>query len=262
MIFVSSRLQRRIQRLRDCSANLANGEKTMPETEKKQSAESRDRREELGKRFLSSGFADFGSDEILELMLYYSVPRGRAEETAKKLLNDLGSISDVLDADPDMLMKTGVSENTAVFFRMLTSVAGRYHNSAQSGTVYDSTEKLIGLFRPHYAGLNNEEFRIACFREDMSLIMTEAVSRGSGARTEVSLRTLTEMILRSGCSLAAVSHNHPNASAEPSDTDLDFTEHLVKVLKMMDVELVDHIIIGKSSGFSMKEEYPELFAAE
>ena len=89
----------------------------MPETEKKQSAESRDRREELGKRFLSSGFADFGSDEILELMLYYSVPRGRAEETAKKLLNDLGSISDVLDADPDMLMKTGVSENTAVFFR-------------------------------------------------------------------------------------------------------------------------------------------------
>ena len=234
----------------------------MPETEKKESAESSDRLGELGKRFLSSGFADFGSEEILELMLYYSVPRDRAEETAKKLLDNFGSISDILGADPDMLIKKGVSENTAVFFRMLTAVAGRYHNSARSGTVYDSTEKLIGLFRPHYAGLNNEEFRIACFREDKSLIMTEAVSKGSGARTEVSLRALTEMILRSGCSLAAVSHNHPNASAEPSDTDLDFTEHLVRVLKMMDVELLDHIIIGKGSGYSMKEEYPELFTAE
>ncbi|MGN1416892.1 MAG: JAB domain-containing protein [Oscillospiraceae bacterium] len=234
----------------------------MPRSDKETAEKSRDRRAELSRRFLSSGFEGFCSEEILELMLYFSVPRDRAEETAKKILENFSSISDVLDADPSALMKTGVSENTAVFFRMLTAVSGRYYNSARTGLVYDSTEKLIELFRPHFTGLYHEEFRIACFREDMSLIMTEAVSRGSGMRAEVSRRTIADMILRNDCSLAAVSHNHPNASAEPSDTDLRFTEGLYRVLRALDIELVDHIIIGKSSGFSVKEAYPKLFSAE
>ncbi|MGN0695396.1 MAG: JAB domain-containing protein [Oscillospiraceae bacterium] len=231
-------------------------------SEKEKPKKSSDRREELSRRFLESGFNGFCSEEILELMLYFSVPRDSAEKNAKKILEDIGSISDVLDADPNMLRKAGVSENTAVFFRMLTAVAGRYYSSARSGMIYDSTDKLIELFRPHFAGLNNEEFRIACFREDMSLIMTETVSRGSGARAEVSLRTLTEMILQNDCSLAAAAHNHPNASAEPSDADLRFTHNLYRLLKTMDIELVDHIIIGKGAGYSIKEEYPRLFAAE
>lgn len=234
----------------------------MPMSEKETPKKKTDRKEELSRRFLDSGFEGFCSEEILELMLYFSGPRDRAEETAKKILENFSSISDVLDADPTTMMKAGISENTAVFFRMLTAVSGRYYNSARSGLLYDSTDKLIELFRPHYAGLYNEEFRVACFREDMSLIMTEAVSRGSGARAEVSLRALTEMILRNDCSLAAVAHNHPNASAEPSDTDLRFTKNLYNVLKTMDIELVDHIIIGKTEGLSLKDEYPRLFSAE
>ncbi|MGN0691256.1 MAG: JAB domain-containing protein [Oscillospiraceae bacterium] len=234
----------------------------MSGSDKIKQKQTQGRRDELSKRFLNTGFEGFCSEEILELMLYFSVPRDSAEKTAKKILDNFSSISDVLDADPNTMMKAGISENTAVFFRMLTAVSGRYYNSVRSGMIYDSTDKLIELFRPHYAGLINEEFRVACFREDMSLIMTEAVSRGSGARAEVSLRALTEMILRSECSLAAVAHNHPNAPAEPSDTDLRFTKSLYKVLKTMDIELVDHIIIGKSAGLSLKEEYPKLFSAE
>lgn len=222
-------------------------------------ADNSQRRSELNRRFLSSGFDNFGEEDIIELMMYYCVPKNKARENAERLLNELGNISDILDADPRTLMKTGASEKCAVFFRVITAISGRYYNSAESGTIYDSTEKLIGLFRPHFAGLSHEEFRIACFNNDMSLIMTETVSKGSGVSADVDHRVLTEVILRNECSVAAVAHNHPNASCEPSDSDLRFTADLYRILKTMDIELADHIIVGKQSAMSLKDEYPLLF---
>lgn len=225
----------------------------------KKSCDKTARRNELNRRFLGNGFEGFTDEEIIELMLYCSGMQDMAWENAKKLLDDMGSVYDILDADPHTLMKMGVSEKCAVFFRMMTAVSGRYFNSAEADTLYDTPEKLIGLFRPHYAGLAREEFRVACFKEDMSLIVTETVSRGSGIGAEVNCRALIEVILRNECSVAAVSHNHPNASCEPSDADKRFTAELYRILDTLGIELADHIIVGRGSALSMREGYPELF---
>lgn len=225
----------------------------------KKSCDKAARRNELNRRFLENGFDDLTDEEIIELMLYCSGVQDRAGDTAKKLLRDMGCVSDILDADPYTLMKMGVSEKCAVFFRMMTAVSGRYFNSAAADTLYDTPEKLIGLFRPHFAGLAREEFRVACFKDDMSLIVTETVSRGSGIDAEVDHRALIEVILRNECSAAAVSHNHPNASCEPSDADKRFTAKLYSILQILGIELADHIIVGRGSALSMREEYPELF---
>lgn len=72
-------------------------------------------RQRMRQRFLSTGFDTFAEHEILEVLLYYAIPRIDTNEIAHRLLQHFGSLSAVFDADPQELIKVkGVSENTAV----------------------------------------------------------------------------------------------------------------------------------------------------
>ena len=85
-------------------------------------------RERLRKRFLKEGLDNFQPHEILELILFYSIPRRNTSELAHNLINHFGSFSAVLDAPVEALTQVnGISTQSAVLISMLSQVLRRYN---------------------------------------------------------------------------------------------------------------------------------------
>lgn len=83
-------------------------------------------RERMRKRFITEGAKGFADHELLELLLYYAVPRGDVNPLAHKMLAEFGTLSMLLSSDPaDISRRCGVKESTAVLLVLQSALAHR-----------------------------------------------------------------------------------------------------------------------------------------
>lgn len=211
-------------------------------------------RERVKKRFLSSGLDGFAEHEILELLLFYAIPFKDTKQTAYELLKRFGNIAGVFNADVSELVKIkNITENAAVLFKMIPPLIGVYYTENQHGAAYTNTSELAALFRPYFVGKGNNIFVFACFDRDLRMISVKQISDERGGAASVVMRTVMTEAISSGCKMAALAHNHPGASPKPSDEDVAVTRRIGSLLNAIDVELMDHIIIGSSKTYSMRD---------
>ena len=83
-------------------------------------------RKRVKERFISEGLDKFQDHQILELLLFYAVPRKDTNELAHTLLNKFRSLSGVMDAPIEVLQENGLSENAAVLIKLIPSVCSAY----------------------------------------------------------------------------------------------------------------------------------------
>lgn len=92
-------------------------------------------RERMRQEFLSGGLAHFSEPRVLELLLFYSRPRGDVNPLAHQLLETFGSLAGVLDASPtDLAQVPGMGENTVALLKLIPAVAARYLPPAPTRT--------------------------------------------------------------------------------------------------------------------------------
>ena len=85
-------------------------------------------RQRLKDRFLAEGLDNFTDIQVLELLLFYCIPRKDTNELAHVLLKRFGGLTQVLEAKPEDLMRVeGVGESTALFLNLIPA-AGRYYD--------------------------------------------------------------------------------------------------------------------------------------
>jgi DNA repair protein RadC len=212
-------------------------------------------REKMRRRFFESGLAGFAPHEIVEFLLFFTIPRQNTNEMAHRLINKFTNIADLFDAPIDALRDAGLSDNTASLFKIIPQIFPVYYASKASGETYDNCSKLKELFTYQYPGIANEQFRIACFDNNLHLINNKVyiTDIGIGTHTVVNFRKITELIVKNDTYNVAVSHNHPNALPVPSPEDINVTRNLNRLLKAIGVNLFDHIIVGRNDSFSMRE---------
>lgn len=210
-------------------------------------------RERMRKRFRETGFDGFDEHQIIELMLFYSCPRKDTNELAHNLINKFGGIAGILDASYDELTSVaGVSENTATLFKIIPKFLSIYYNSRSDGKVYDDSQKLIELFKPHFVGLTHEEFRLACFDNNLRLLSNLLISAGGPSSSPFDMRKIVEEAFRTKASSIAVAHNHPKGLPNPSNEDICATKYISRTMKALDITLLDHIVIGERSCSSVR----------
>ena len=84
-------------------------------------------RERLKERFLNEGLLGFHDHNILELLLFYVIPRKDTNEIAHELLREFGSLSAVFDADIELLKQVpGIGDNAATFIKLIPQLARAY----------------------------------------------------------------------------------------------------------------------------------------
>lgn len=211
-------------------------------------------RQRLKNRFLKDGsFDNFEPHNILEMLLFYSIPRKDTNEIAHNLLKRFGSIKNVLDASFDELVKvSGISENSATLIKILPQIARIYatHTVAED-RIFDSVDKIGDFFVSQYMGEKNEVVYLMLLANNFELIALEKIHEGDVNSSFVTPRKISDLVTKHNAAMIVLAHNHPNGIGYPSMNDIETTSHLLSLLNSFDINLIEHFVVGGNTFYPL-----------
>lgn len=213
-------------------------------------------RNRLRQRFVQEGLDHFNEINVLELLLFYCIPRKDTNEIAHRLLERFGGLENVLDATPAELSKVeGIGESAAVFLTMINAVCRMYLSKKAdvSGPLL-TPDDYFAVLRPKFLGRRNEMVYILCLDAKNKLICCRMVSEGSLHTASVSARKIAEIAISVNATSVVMAHNHVSGLAIPSHEDVIATESIAQALRAMDIILLDHVIVAEDDSISLRHE--------
>lgn len=210
-------------------------------------------RERVRSRFLQEGLDHFDEVHVLELMLFYAIPRKDTKPLARALLQRFGGFRQVLEATAEELKTVeGVGDQVAAYLTMFSSVARYYYVHAQSGRIIlDTVEKCGKFLVDHFIGRRNETVYLLSLDAKCKLLACSLIAEGDVNSANVPVRKVVETALGTNATTVILCHNHPSGLAIPSVEDRNTTERLARALSAMDICLADHIIVADSEFVSL-----------
>ena len=213
----------------------------------------KEHRQRLKNRFLKEGLDNFDELYVLELLLFYCIPRIDTNPIAHRLLEHFGSLPAVLDATPAELEKIeGVGKNASTFLSLITQV-GRYYQVKQSspGTVLRSLEQCGSYLVPYFFGRELEVVFLLCLDAKCKVLACKLVGQGSVNSANIPVRRIVEIALSANATTVVLAHNHPSGLAIPSAEDIQTTQRVAAALDAVEITLADHIVVSKDDYVSM-----------
>ena len=206
-------------------------------------------------RFLSLGATGFERHQLVELLLFFGIPRKDTNELAHRLLDTFGSISGLIGASyTELVAVKGMTPNAATLCRLIDELMDECQRERFcNDRLLDSTEKIAHYVMPHFVGLDNERVYMVCLDNNMRVLADGVLSEGSVTASEINVRQALQLALRCNATVAVLAHNHPGGQAVPSHDDIEATANMVKALAVADVRLIDHIIVAGNSYLSMSK---------
>lgn len=212
-------------------------------------------RQRMKQRFARHGLDNFDDVNVLELLLYYALPRQDTNPLAHRLLERFGSLSGVMDATEAQLRSVeGVGENAAVLLRLIPAISRRYMlNKTPNKTVVATASDAGRYFLPRFM-YEREEVLYALFLDARKMVLDcREMSRGHINAVEIPVRRLVEQALELRSSGVILAHNHPSGVVTPSMEDEHTTRVIREALALVEVELVDHVVVAGCEYSSMRE---------
>lgn len=218
-------------------------------------------RKRMKERFIKSGLDDFAPHNILELLLFYSIPRGDTNPVAHRLIDTFGSLSGVFDATPEELAKVdGVGENSAILISMIPQIARKYlEDKADTANIVGGCSDIGAFLLPKFVGRTNEALMMVSIDNKNKIISCSVVAEGTVDSAKVSRRKIMEEAIKVKATRVILAHNHPCGVAVPSSEDVVMTKEIGRLFAQVGIELVDHIIVANddyvsmaASGFAIK----------
>ena len=211
-------------------------------------------RDRLRERVRSAGAGALADYEILELLLFRSIPRADTKPRAKALLDRFGSLAEVLGAPVHLLSEVkGIGPAVAFDLKLVSTAAERMLQGEIRGRqVLSSWAQVIDYCRAAMAFETREQFRILFLDKKNALIADEVQQTGTVDHTPVYPREVVRRALELSATAIILVHNHPSGDPTPSRADIDMTRTVAETARPLGIALHDHIIIGKSGHASLK----------
>ena len=213
-------------------------------------------RSRVKQKFIKYGLAPFEEHEILELLLFFSIPQIDTNPLAHNLIREFGSLKEVLDAPLDRLKSVnGIGENSAILIRLLSSMLSKYGQlKTKQKTVLNNQNLAKSYVASLFNGVTNEQFYVICVNAKSEVVGVKELNNGSETKVDVDIRQLTNFVLQKKCDRILIAHNHPNGNPFPSDSDIGMTRKICNSCILNDIELLDHIIYSPYGVISFAEE--------
>ena len=211
-------------------------------------------RERLKNRFRTEGLDAFDEHNVLELLLFYAVPRSDTNPAAHELLDTFGSLSAVFDAPIDALVKVkGVGENAATLIKLIPALARRYEVDKNNIACLASTQLVGEYLLSRYVGKTQEIVYLICLDGKYKPLCCVAISEGIVNTVSISARRIIELALKYNAVGVVLAHNHPGGIALPSNDDISTTFMIRDALRTINVKLLDHIVVADGDYVSMAD---------
>ena len=212
-------------------------------------------RQRMKERFLSEGLDNFSDIQVLELLLFYAVPRQDTNPIAHALLDRFGSLSQVLETPVSELEKVkGVGHNAAVLLSLSTELGRRYQVSKMMQTkILPSVEDCGKYLVPYFFGRRNETVFVLCLDAKCKVLGCVEVGEGSVNSAGVPIRRIVETALAYNATTVVLAHNHPSGLALPSGEDVQTTHRVAAALNAVEISLADHIVVADDDFVSIAQ---------
>jgi DNA repair protein RadC len=208
---------------------------------------------------LRERFTEFGGDalpdyELLELVLFRSIPRRDVKPIAKELMKRFGTFAEVLAAPPARLIEVDGIGAAVVTDLKIIEAAGRrlVKGAVVKRPVLSSWTAVLDYCRAAMAFMDKEQFRLLFLDKRNSLIADEVQQSGTIDHTPVYPREVVKRALELSASAVILVHNHPSGDPTPSPADIKMTRDIIEVAKPLGIIVHDHIIVGREGHASLK----------
>lgn len=215
-----------------------------------------DHRARLRQKFRSGGLAHFSEHEIVELLLFYVIPRKNTNEIAHALVNRFGNLRGILFAPPQELEQIfGISEQSVIFLQLLSQVYGHLQRqSLPEDVAYHTAQDVFPLARSYYSG-KREECPILLLL-DSRLHKMDLVPLGEGSLSAglISANQVAQAVFSRGAYAFVLIHNHPNGDVTPSQNDLFLTNKWYYLFQSLGCPMLEHLVVTDTEYYPILEK--------
>ncbi len=214
------------------------------------------RQEQPRERLRHAGPQALSVAELLAIVLRVGTQRDNALELAGKLLAKYGGLGGLVRADFDELCSEyGMGEAKTAQLKAALEVGirlGALHPEEKYRIC--SPVDAANLVMVEMANLDHEQLRILLLNGKNQVVGNISRYRGTVNNSVLRVAEVFRPAITSNCPGIIICHNHPSGDPAPSKDDIDVTKQLVKAGRLLEIELVDHIIIGAGRFVSLKEQ--------
>ncbi|PRZ49478.1 RadC family protein [Tritonibacter scottomollicae] len=216
----------------------------------------KDHRARLRARFMSGGADAMPDYELLELILFRSIPRKDVKPLARALLDQFGDFNRVVSASPERLSKmSGIGDAVICDLKVIQSAAQRMSRARiMQRQVISSWDALLDYCHTTMAHRETEQFRVLFLDRKNVLIADEEQAEGTVDHVPVYPREVAKRALELNASAIILVHNHPSGDPTPSQSDIAMTRKIEMALEALSITLHDHLIIGASAELSFRSD--------
>jgi DNA repair protein RadC len=209
----------------------------------------------LREKYEKEGASALQDYELLELLLCYSIPHRDTKPYAKGLLEALGSLRRVLEADLSTLRDLGeLPPQSALHLRAIGDLARLAQGEGfKRGRTVSSPEDVASFLKERIGGRPREVFSTLFLDHRNHLLAYEDLQEGTVDHTAVYPREILKKALDLHATGLILAHNHPAGSLEPSEGDKALTRQILTAARAMGVTVHDHLIVAAEGHFSFRQ---------
>jgi DNA repair protein RadC len=207
-------------------------------------------------KFILKGKHSLSNAELLAILIGTGTRNESAVDLGRKILqlttenlNDLAKLSIT-----DLTKVKGIGEAKAITIAAALELGRRRkEENAKEIEIIRTSREAFNYFEPMIADLPHEEFWILLLARNKKVICKKQISTGGVAGTVVDSKIIFKHAIENLASYIILCHNHPSGNLTPSSADIQITKNLKSGGKLLEIEIVDHLIIGGDKYYSFAD---------
>lgn len=208
-------------------------------------------------RLEQHGAGALSDTELLAMLLRSGVRGVNVITVAQRLIADAGSLAALVQwTDTDFRRIKGIGRVKALQLITVMEIARRILASETAQEpILNRPDLVLAHFQSIVAGLAVEKFWVLCLNRKNRLIKLVEITSGTATSSLAHPREVYRAAIRQGATAVVCVHNHPSGDPAPSAADVQVTRQLRDAAKAVDIELLDHVIIGRAAADPQSRGY-------
>ncbi len=215
-------------------------------------------RKRITDKIKKDGFEALEPHERLEFLLFFAIPRKNTNDIAHRLLDRFVTVSGVINADDEELLKVeGVGPQTVQFLKSLPVILGIVEREllTEQALKFDNYETIEGFAKTYFYGKLSEAVYLISLNSSYRLISCTRLSVGWHDDVLLHPNQAVRQAICDGASAVIVAHNHPCGNINPSVADMTLTGRLIEAFATVEIDFLDSLVISGGKCLSIRNNY-------
>ena len=206
-------------------------------------------------KLLGQGAQALSDAELLAILLRTGFRGTHVLSLSRQLLHHFDSLDGLLSANQHQLSKIkGLGQAKIAELSAILEICQRVLSQRMAEkNVINSPTATRQYLQLHFRGLQREEFACLFLDTRHRVLALETLFQGTIDSAVIYPREVVKRALELNAAAVIISHNHPSGDASPSEADIRITHEIRDALKLLDIRLLDHMVIGKGEVVSLAE---------